>query len=323
MRGASLIGKIKSKLMDGEYVIAYRQVDGHEGSLLCQESGNFKILKANWRYWYADPIAFRLNDKTYVFMEIYDRVCDKGRIAVSVLGKKGELSKPQIILDEPFHMSFPLVFEYNNGVYMIPECCEENAIRIYKMESDVFHWKLYKCFNNIGKIVDASIYINEQILLLASQVYVNPLLNIGKAYILSDDLSQIHEVALDELEKEPSYKIRNGGPIIDCGKAMYQIKQVSTPNQYGKYVIINQIDEISTKHIKTRMLKNIYVENIETEKNRLPHILYDAHGIHTYGLVGELEVTDIYLTSYKISNYLRKKYKEVRSIQKKDVKYYK
>ena len=46
-------------------------------------------------------------------------------------------SEPVIVLQEPFHLSFPLVFEEDDQVYMIPESEENDSIRLYRANGDL------------------------------------------------------------------------------------------------------------------------------------------------------------------------------------------
>ena len=47
-------------------------------------------------------------------------------------------------IDEPFHLSFPYVFEYRKKLYLIPDSSSNKDIRIYKCKKFPLKWKLHK-----------------------------------------------------------------------------------------------------------------------------------------------------------------------------------
>lgn len=77
------------------------------------------------KYWFADPFVYEKDGVTYLFYEAFDLVQQKGLIGYSVFNQlTGEGSAPTIIIDEPFHLSFPNIFEYAGDIYIMPESCK-------------------------------------------------------------------------------------------------------------------------------------------------------------------------------------------------------
>ena len=46
----------------------------------------------------------------------------------------------QIVLAEPFHLSYPYVFEWMNDYYLVPESYQAGAIRLYRAAQFPFQW---------------------------------------------------------------------------------------------------------------------------------------------------------------------------------------
>ena len=46
----------------------------------------------------------------------------------------------QIVLYETWHMSYPLVFQYNGEYYMIPETADRGEVRIYRATAFPYSW---------------------------------------------------------------------------------------------------------------------------------------------------------------------------------------
>ena len=55
-----------------------------------------------------------------------------GDIGLAVSDDGINWSYKQIVLDEPFHMSYPYVFKWQEDFYMIPESQEANSVRLYR-----------------------------------------------------------------------------------------------------------------------------------------------------------------------------------------------
>ena len=82
----------------------------------------------NKRYWIADPFLFDYGKNTFLFYEVYDRIKRKGLIGYSIIDSEGIITEPQIVLEEKHHLSFPYVFEYKGGIYMMPESADDLSI---------------------------------------------------------------------------------------------------------------------------------------------------------------------------------------------------
>ncbi len=79
--------------------------------------------------YFADPFVITTQNDTYIFYESYNYKTGKGHIEV-VRRSKG-FKKPKVALEEPFHLSYPFVFEHEGEVYCIPESNEANRLNLY------------------------------------------------------------------------------------------------------------------------------------------------------------------------------------------------
>lgn len=89
-------------------------------------------------YWYADPMLFEKNGKVYLFTEAFDKRIQKGKLAVSYLTDSGEFSKPEIIINLPYHLSYPCVWEEEGCVYMLPETSQDRTLEIWKSKMIIY-----------------------------------------------------------------------------------------------------------------------------------------------------------------------------------------
>lgn len=134
------------------YTIAYRKRDGH--TLLDSDLLRFERIPYDDTCWYADPILVTYRGITYLLMESFDMRTQLGSIACARFDEAGNLSRPRVILQEKYHMSFPMVFFWNGDLYMIPETCENRSLNLYRCEGEIDQWKLLKSFPVEEELVD-------------------------------------------------------------------------------------------------------------------------------------------------------------------------
>lgn len=89
----------------------------------------------------ADPFILRKDDRWYLFFEHIPPGTHVGKIAVATSSDALQWNYEGIVLDEPFHLSFPYVFEHKGSMYMIPESRQGGGIILYKASEFPKGWK--------------------------------------------------------------------------------------------------------------------------------------------------------------------------------------
>lgn len=95
-----------------------------------------------WRY-LADPFGLVRGDALHVFVEAFDYRVKRATI------ERHEFGLPDLawrrkatVLDKPFHLSFPQVFEHDGDVWMVPETFQAGEIALYRACDDTLdHWE--------------------------------------------------------------------------------------------------------------------------------------------------------------------------------------
>lgn len=88
----------------------------------------------------------------FIFYEWYDY--NKGIIAFSEITDDG-LTPPTVVLERPWHLSFPSVVKIDGGYYMVPE--EGNKLQIYKATNFPYDWEVLTKVAD-GIFADAVLY---------------------------------------------------------------------------------------------------------------------------------------------------------------------
>lgn len=83
----------------------------------------------------ADPFLFVHDDYLYLFYE-EKRMWTHGVLKMIRTNDLIKWSEPVVVLQESFHLSYPFVFEDDGDIYMIPETCEANEVRLYKADNN-------------------------------------------------------------------------------------------------------------------------------------------------------------------------------------------
>lgn len=82
----------------------------------------------------ADPFVITTEKDTYLFFECYNYRQGKGHI--EVVCKSNRFRKPKVVLEEPFHLSYPFVFEHDGTVYCLPECHQAERLYLYRFNEE-------------------------------------------------------------------------------------------------------------------------------------------------------------------------------------------
>ena len=88
----------------------------------------------------ADPFMVKEGSMWYMFFEVMNTLTNQGDIGLAVSNDALNWNYKQIVLDEPFHLSYPYVFKWEHEYYMIPESHESYSIRLYKAVDFPAQW---------------------------------------------------------------------------------------------------------------------------------------------------------------------------------------
>lgn len=193
----------------------------------------------------ADPFVIEYQGKTVCFLEDYFYDEAKGKISVMELNGD-QFSDITVIIDEPFHMSYPFVFEYQGKLHMIPETAGGNAIRLYRCEEFPYKWQHVKDLMADTQAADTVVFQeNDQWVMLTNMCSAG----------VSDFQAELHVFYADDLLADQwtpsvqnpilvdSLKGRNGG-FFELDGARFRVNQVHGVNHYGRSMIINRVIEV-------------------------------------------------------------------------------
>jgi hypothetical protein len=226
----------------------------------------------------ADPFLQEKDGLDYLFLEVMgidlNNGIFNGDIGLAVAGDDGIFHYNQIVLDEPFHLSYPYVFEEGGSHYMIPES-DTDSIRLYKATHFPYSWSLEKILLDGKDYADSSI------------------LRYGNLWWLFVSTEKSHNLELyysDSLDGEwtahPQNPIvfgnrnssRPGGRVLEYDGRLYRYIQDTWPI-YGNSVRIAEITELTTTTYEETITKKPLIKGDFSGWNAL--------GMHTLEYVGD------------------------------------
>lgn len=110
----------------------------------------------------ADPFGLWRDNKLYLFVEAYDYRTRHGHIEVYIFNESLELLDQRAVLKEPWHLSFPYVFEDGGEIWMLPEGYKSGQLSLYRAVDFPWRWERVEEFVFPAAAIDASLYRNDQ-----------------------------------------------------------------------------------------------------------------------------------------------------------------
>jgi len=104
----------------------------------------------------ADPFLIREENRWWMFLEVLNKKSHRGEIAVASSCDGIAWRYDRIVLREPFHLSYPYVFRAEDGYFMIPECGQAGAVRLYRAVNFPYQWRFERELLS-GRYADSSV----------------------------------------------------------------------------------------------------------------------------------------------------------------------
>jgi hypothetical protein len=195
----------------------------------------------------ADPFMVNVDGLWHMFFEVLNNGPNLGEIGHATSKDALHWRYERIVLREPFHLSYPYVFQWNGEFYMIPETLGAEAVRIYRAERFPDTWTLVKDLLP-GKHADPSIFFRDHQwwLFTCPSPYGHDVLNL---YSASDPLGQWREHPSNPIIDGNKSIARPGGRVLDYDGRLLRFTQDCVPI-YGKQVRAFEIDELTATTYK-------------------------------------------------------------------------
>jgi len=260
------------------WTIAYRK----RGEKLLPENTEapFQIIKNTWRYWCADPHLYERDGHTYVFAELYDRVLRQGVIGCCEISDGG-CTPWRVVLKQPWHLSYPHIFQTDDEIYMIPESYVGKEIALFRASAFPNQWEKVKTLKSGCVAVDSTVFETES----------------GKWLLTLEEHGGREDLVLYRFENgslaehgftaaEGDLNTRPAGHFFDYKDMMLRPAQDCTES-YGCALNFYRVDAVEETAYRERLLQKIRPGQIRSD------CPYPPEGIHTYNFSEHYEVIDL------------------------------
>lgn len=262
----------------------------------------FTVLPHTNEYWYADPLLWEKDGKEVVFLERVNRKTGIGCIAYADI-TNGSWEEPTPVIEESYHMSFPMCFEWNGELYMIPETEMSRSVNLYRCVEFPHRWEKVLEFLKGQRLVDSVVWNKDEnrVRILASEY--NPeddFYTRYHEYELYYKEGIIDAIDLGRMSDTYTLKSRMAGPVIE-GKTPLVPIQRSTSGIYGYSVQFCAKEENVPGKLSGELLPEDF--NEIRHKNGIGSKLL---GVHTYSQSSHYEMIDIQYLVYNKNKWRRR-----------------
>ncbi len=245
------------------------------------DPAGFHVIEAPPEHFYADPFALRWNGQNCIFIEDYSYAKQKGCIAVLRMDETGRLDAAETVLERPYHLSYPFVFEHEGAVYMIPETLDANRIEIYRATQMPARWEFVAVLKDGVRAVDTTLWIEDGLFYFFTNIA-------GRGVTVNDDLFLFHaETLLGEWRPHPYNPVcADVRRSRSAGKLFRRKGKLIRPGQdcsvrYGYACQLHEIEVLSPDDYRERPIARI-------EPDWYPGLM----GTHTINSNENIEVID-------------------------------
>jgi hypothetical protein len=198
----------------------------------------------------ADPFLIKEGAIWNLFFEVYNRATDQGDLAVATSRNTWQWHYEQVILDEPFHLSYPYVFKWEDDYYLIPESYQANAVRLYKADQFPTKWSFVTTLVEGRDYVDNSIAYYDGHWWLFSSVTSNDTLYL----FMADQLTGPYvEHPLSPIVEANKHKARPSGRVLVYQDQLYRYTMDVDPSIGTHLVWAYEITEITPTRYSERL----------------------------------------------------------------------
>lgn len=197
----------------------------------------------------ADPFLVRENGRYVMFFEALERETNQGVIAYADSADGLHWQYGSRVLAEPFHLSYPYVFPWNNEYYMIPESFQDLSVRLYRASEFPDRWEFAGRLLSGYPYVDPSILRHDKKWWLFVTLPQSDMLNL---YFSDDLLTGWRPHPMNPIVRSDKHFARPGGRVIRHDGRIYRLTQDTYP-AYGIQVFAFEILELTEESYREKM----------------------------------------------------------------------
>jgi hypothetical protein len=240
----------------------------------------YRLVPPRDRDW-ADPFVIKRGDRRFIFFEEMPYSTGKGHISAIEIMANGEPGVARMVLDRPYHLSYPFVFEWGGELYMLPETAQNRTVELYRCEEFPDRWSLQQVLIEDISAFDATLWFQDGCWWL--------FVNVAEAGASPSEELHLYwsESPLGPWAAHPANPVvsdarhaRGAGPLFMRDGVLYRPSQ-DCSSAYGNAVSVNRVDVLDRSEYREVPVSRIHA-------GWYPDML----GLHTFSSAGNLRVID-------------------------------
>jgi hypothetical protein len=199
----------------------------------------------------ADPFMLRANGAWYMFFEVMNWRTGKGEIGLALSENGVEWAYQQIVLAQPFHLSYPYAFEWMDDYYMIPERPGSGSIGVYRASNFPTEWSFVGDLIWGPHLADPSIFRHDDKWWLFTETSPNDMYDTLRLYYADELTGPWREHEKSPIIEGNSRVARPGGRVLVVNDTVIRYAQNCYPS-YGTDVRAVEVAELTTTTYRER-----------------------------------------------------------------------
>lgn len=260
------------------WIIGIRRV--HDGAANFLDPAGYRWAKSPLGHCWADPFLFERDGASWLFFEEISDIGGRASLACCPLHEDGSVGQGQVILERPYHLSYPQVFAVDGEIFMLPETAANRTIELYRAVSFPYHWEFVRVLRE-GPCVDTTVYRRD------GKFWFFASLTEDKASIASRLLLFSAEHIDGDWVPHPANPIsadarwaRNAGSLLHCADSLVRPAQDGSQT-YGGAIRFRRVDCWNEREYRESDAGALLPERFE-----------QTLGVHTYNRSTNFEVID-------------------------------
>ncbi|UCD51379.1 MAG: hypothetical protein JSW27_01865 [Phycisphaerales bacterium] len=189
----------------------------------------------------ADPFVIFNNSTYHMFFEVWNSTTGHGDIALAISSDGFRWDYQEVVIDEPFHLSYPYVFNWEGEYYLIPESEADRCVRLYKAVSFPREWELQATLLWGYHFTDPSIFRYDDRWWLFTSFAESDVLRLYHADQLEGPWTEHPQNPI--IREDPNIA-RSGGRILQFDGRMFRFAQDDYPT-YGNQLRAFEITDLT------------------------------------------------------------------------------
>lgn len=148
--------KLQTYLRREDWILLYAS-----GNTADSDLASFQALTPPSDRFWADPFVIGREGKHYIYFEELPYSSNKGHISLLVMNEDGSFERPQVVLERPYHLSYPFLLEHEGELYMIPESAANRSVDAFRCSSFPDVWEHHSTLMQNASLFDSTLLEHE------------------------------------------------------------------------------------------------------------------------------------------------------------------